>query len=97
MKDQHIINMGKIVFSLCCLLGNICLFGYLFTKNGDFAIYGFILLVFATFLNLLIIIILFIYSVLYETRSEACVKAIGILMLNIPIAVIYALIGLNLN
>lgn len=97
MKDQDIINIGKSVFGLCFLLGNMCLFGYLITKDEDFAIGGFLLLIFGSALNLLIILILLLSVVFIPSRSEACLKAIGIMMINIPIAIIYALIGLNLN
>lgn len=97
MKDQDIINIGKSVFGLCFLLGNMCLFGYLITKEEDFAIGGFLLLIVGSALNLLIILILLLSAVFIPSRSDACLKAIGILMINIPIAIIYALIGLNLN
>ncbi|KFF08501.1 hypothetical protein [Chryseobacterium luteum] len=97
MKDHEIINIGKYIFGLCFALGNICLFGYLLTKNDGFAVTGYLLLIFGSIINLLIIIGLLIYSLVHPSKFEICLKAIGILMINIPIAFIYALIGLNLN
>lgn len=97
MKDHEIVNLGKYVFGLFFTLGNICLFGYLITKIDDFAYYGFILLVFGTALNLLVALGLLIYGIVHESKSDACIKAIGILMINIPVAILYAVIGLNLD
>lgn len=97
MKDHEIINIGKYIFGLCFALGNICLFGYLITKIDDFAYYGFLLLVFGTALNLFVTLGLLIYGIVHEAKSDACLKAIGILMINIPVAILYAVIGLNLD
>ncbi|MET3038276.1 hypothetical protein ABXT08_19490 [Chryseobacterium sp. NRRL B-14859] len=95
MKDQHIVYIGKLVFGSCFLLGNIGLFGYLITKNADFDAQGFHLLFFGAAVTLLIVLMLLVYSVIDQSKSDACLKAIGILMLNIPIAIIYAIIELN--
>ena len=97
MKDQYIINIGKTVFGLSFLLGNICLFGYMITKDEEFAIGGLLLLILGSALNLLIILLILIYTVFNPSVSDACLRAIGILVINIPIAIIYAFIGLNLN
>lgn len=44
MKDQHILLIGKSAFGVSFLFGNICLFGYIITKNEEFAAGGFCLL-----------------------------------------------------
>lgn len=97
MKDHEIINIGKYIFGLCFALGNICLFGYLITRNSDFAIAGYMLLIFGTIINLLILVGLLIYALVHPSKFKTCLTAIGILMINIPIAILYAVIGLNLN
>jgi LIVCS family branched-chain amino acid:cation transporter len=97
MKDHEIVNIGKYVFGGCFSLGNICLFGYLITRNEDFAIGGFLLLFFGAALNFLVALGLLIYGAINTSKSDACLRAIGILMINIPIAILYAFIGLNLN
>lgn len=97
MKDHEIINFGKYLFGLFFVLGNICLFGYLITRNDAFAIGGYMLLIFGTFINLLLVIGLLIYGIANQSKLNPCLKAIGMLMINIPIAVLYAFIGLNLN
>ncbi|WP_223608713.1 hypothetical protein [Chryseobacterium sp. OSA05B] len=96
MKDHHIIKLGKYIFGLCFALGNICLFGYLITDIDDFAYYGFLLLIFGTALNLPVALVLLIYGITHEPKSDACLKSIGIMMINIPIAIIYAVIGLHI-
>lgn len=97
MENNEIIKIGKSVFKLFFLLGNICPFGYLITKYDGFAVGGYFLLVFGTFINLLVILGIMIYAFIYTTKFQACLKAVGIIMINIPIAILYAFIGLNLN
>ncbi|MGK6341956.1 hypothetical protein ACMGDK_06945 [Chryseobacterium sp. DT-3] len=96
MKDHQILNIGKYIFGLCFLLGNICLFGYLITKHVDFAIGGYLLLIFGTALNLLTALGLLIYGIIYKSKFDSCHKSIGIMMINIPIAIFYTVIGLNI-
>lgn len=97
MKDHQIINVGKYMFGLCFALGNICLFGYVITKHVDFAIGGYLLLIFGTILNFLIVIGLVVYGLLHQAKLKVCLKTIGVMTINIPIAILYAAIGLNLN
>jgi len=96
MENRDIIILGKLVFGVSFLLGNICLFGYLFTKDQVFASSGYLLLIYATILNLLIVLGLLIYGLFNETKRKSCLKSILILSINIPIAAFYALIGLSL-
>lgn len=93
MKDQDIINLSKSVFGLCFTIGSICLLGGLF-KQEEFAIAGYLLLIFATPINLLLVLSLLIGGLINKHRFKTCVKAIGILSINIPIAVLYTVIGL---
>lgn len=97
MKDHQIINVGKYMFGLCFALGNICLFGYLITQIDEFAYYGFLLLFYATALNLMVVLVLLFYGIINKPKSAACHQSIRIMMINIPIAILYAVIGLNLN
>lgn len=97
MKNESVVYFGKSVFGLFFTLGNICLLGYLLSKNDDFAIGGFFLLIFGTIINLLLIIALVIYGAIKKDQFEYCMKAVFILLINIPIAIIYTVIGLNLN
>ncbi len=96
MKDQHILNLSKSLFGLCFLAGNICLFGYVMTKNDCFAVSGCMLIIFGAVSNLAAILGLLIYSLMSRSQFYTCLKAIGILLINIPIAVLYAIIGINL-
>lgn len=96
MKDQHILNIAKTVFAPFFLAGNICLFGYIMTKNEWFAGSGYMVIIFGAMSSLAVILALLVYSFINWDRLDICLKAIGILLLNIPIAVLYALIGINL-
>ncbi|MGE8554362.1 MAG: hypothetical protein ACN6OB_10585 [Chryseobacterium jejuense] len=93
MKDQEIINFSKSVFGLCFIIGSICLLGGLF-KQESFAAAGYLLLLFATPLNLLLVLVFLICGLVNKPRLKTYGKAIGILSINIPIAILYAVIGL---
>jgi len=97
MKNESVVYFGKSVFGLFFALGNICLFGYLLSKNDDFAIGGFLLLIYGTVINLLLIIVLLIYGLIKKDQLSYCLRAIFILLINIPVAALYTLIGINLN
>ncbi|KMQ68271.1 hypothetical protein ACM39_09220 [Chryseobacterium sp. FH2] len=96
MSDKTILNIGKLFFRVSFLFGNICLFGYILTKHIDFAIYGYLLLVFGTVTNLAAILILVIYGTIEKNKPDICLKAIKIILINIPVAILYAMIGMNL-
>ncbi|MFP3834923.1 hypothetical protein [Chryseobacterium sp. SIMBA_028] len=96
MKDQKIINISKSVFGVCFSTGSICLLGGLITGQDTFAIGGYLLLIFGTPLNLLFVLGFLIYGWVYKSSLKACIKAISILCINIPIAIIYTIIGLNI-
>ncbi|ASW74818.1 hypothetical protein IQ37_19490 [Chryseobacterium piperi] len=96
MKDKEILNLGKCVFGCSFLLGNICLFGYMITKEEVFAATGFTLLFFGSVLNLLVILGLLIYGFIHQSQLNVCLKSIGILLINIPAAILYAIIGIHL-
>ncbi len=96
MKDQHILNIGKAVFAFLFLAGNICLFGYIITKDEWFAGSGYMVIIFGSMSSLAVILGLLVYGFISRDRFDICLKAIGIMLLNIPIAVLYALIGINI-
>lgn len=96
MKNQDIITVGKISFWLWFILGNICLFGYIITKIEAFASYGFVMLLFATPVNLLVIAILIIYGLINKSYLKDCMKASLIICINIPIAILYFYLGVFL-
>lgn len=96
MKNDDIMKVGKSVFGLSFLLGNICLFGYLITKNEAFASYGFMLLLFATPVNLFVIVCLVIYGLFKKHQLNICMKASLVICINIPISILYFFIGTSL-
>ncbi|MDV7698444.1 hypothetical protein N6B72_16075 [Chryseobacterium soli] len=96
MKDKDIINMGKVIFGFSLLLGSICLFGYMFTKNEDFADVGFMLLVLGSVVNIMVVFGLLVYGFCNTAIMEACVYTAIILLTLIPIGILYAIIGFNI-
>lgn len=96
MKDQNILMIGRSVFWVFFLLGNICLFGYLITNHVEFALAGYLLLMFGSIINILMIIGLLIYGFLNKSKLNSCYRSTGIILINIPIAILYAVIGINI-
>ncbi|KQM50213.1 hypothetical protein ASE55_08935 [Chryseobacterium sp. Leaf201] len=96
MKEKNILLIGKSFFWISFLLGNICLFGYVITKNDAFAMCGYLLLIFGTIINLLVILCLVIYGLINKSQLKICMKASMIICINIPIAIIYFYVGISL-
>ncbi|MDR6373139.1 LIVCS family branched-chain amino acid:cation transporter [Chryseobacterium bernardetii] len=95
MKDSEIIDLGKAVFGVFFSIGTLCLLGALITKNNGFAGAGYLLIVFGVPVNLLCILGFLTYGFINTSKFKECMIAILILTANIPIAFLYALIGLS--
>ncbi len=96
MNDQSLITLGKSVFWLFFILGNISMIGYIMSKNDEFAVGGFMLLIFGSIINLLIIAAILVYAWVDVRRRSACMKAVMIILINIPIAIVYFFIGISI-
>lgn len=96
MEIFTIKNIGKTFFWLSFILGNICLFGFILTKNESFVVAGFYLLYVASAVNIIVVAGLLIYGMFYKLHFKDCIKSILIMLLNIPIAFLYAWIGLSI-
>ncbi|WP_185289876.1 hypothetical protein [Chryseobacterium lactis] len=97
MKDSEIIYLSKSIFGLFFTLGSICLVGAFITKQSSFAVGGYFILILGLMINLVAVLWLLIYGLVYRAKFDACLKAIGILAINIPIAALYTIIGLNIH
>ena len=96
INNLTIIHIGKSLFWLSFLLGNICLFGYLISNELFFAIGGYFLLIFGSSVNLLAFVSLILYGVFNRNQYEESMKSALILLINIPIASLYTWIGLSI-
>lgn len=95
MKDSEIIDLGKGIFRVFFSVGTLCLLGALVTKDDWFAGAGYLLIIFGVPVNLLCILGFLTYGVINTSKFKECMIAIGILLINIPIAIFYTAIGLN--
>ncbi|TZF92613.1 hypothetical protein FW781_21330 [Chryseobacterium panacisoli] len=95
MKDSEIIDLGKAIFGVFFSVGTLCLLGALVTKDDWFAGAGYLLIIFGVPVNLLCILGFLTYGVINTSKFKECMIAIGILLINIPIAIFYTAIGLN--
>jgi len=97
MNDKTIIDIGKSFFWISFVLGNICLFGYVISQMTVFACCGFLWLFFGSIINLLAVFVFLIYGLFNKNKLDICLQTIGIMLINIPLAAIYAAIGMELN
>ena len=96
MENFKILHIGKFLFWLSFILGNICLFGYLIFSNWYFAIGGYLLLIFGTIINLLAFFGLMIYGLMNPNYKSESIKSAMILLINIPVAILYFFIGTSI-
>ncbi|WP_263601555.1 hypothetical protein [Chryseobacterium sp. PET-29] len=96
MKNENIINTGKFFFWLSFILRNIDLFGYIFTRNTFFVNGGFLVLQWGLLINLGAIFILITYGIFRNSKLDSCLKSSAIMLMNVPIAIIYIFIGIQL-
>lgn len=95
MKDQKIIYLSQYIFGLFFLLGSICLLGAILTKLDSFAVGGCLLFAFGTIANVLVAVGLLIYGLIHKSKFDTCLKAIDILLLSIPVAILFYVIIRN--
>lgn len=96
MENFKILNIGKSLFWLSFILGNICLFGYIFSGNEGFAIGGYLLLIFGTIINLLAFFGLMIHGLMNPNYKSESIKSAMILLINIPFAILYFYMGISI-
>lgn len=97
MKDQHIVNIGKYVFGLFFLLGNLFFFGFFITGNTWLVEWWIVIFIFGTGANLLMVLGLLFYGLASRLKMSSCLKAIGFMLLNIPLAFLYIILGIHLT
>lgn len=96
MENSEMEFVGKSFFWGSFLLGSLCLFGYMITKLESFVEGGIFLLTFGTVINLIVAVGLLLYGVFNKAHLDSCVKGVCLMLVNIPIAVLYAFIGINI-
>ncbi|WP_185208799.1 hypothetical protein [Chryseobacterium sp. C3] len=96
MNEKTIITIGKTLFWLSFILGSISLFGYALTKNDLLAEGGILVLEYGFVVNMIVLVTLLIYGIVHKSKLNACLKSSGIMLINIPIAIIYIIIGVQL-
>lgn len=96
MSEKNILNLGKAVFGVFFLTGNGCLLGYALTKDFNFADLGFLLVTYGAVFNLLVLAGLMLYGLTHNQKRKTCFQSAAYLLINIPFAILYTIIGWNL-
>lgn len=96
MESRNIVSLGKLLFLASFILGSVCLLGFIFTGSSDFAIVGYLTLICGAFINGITVLSIAVYAIIKPQYSKECIRAIIYMLINIPIAVLYAVIGLSI-
>jgi len=101
MKNLNPLKIGKRTFWVSFIIGNIFMFSYLLGRTMEWRnidnfgfVGGYIYLYGATAINLLILFILLIVGISEIEKRKQCFKGIAIMLINIPLALLYAYIGI---
>ena len=101
MKNFNPLKIGKYTFWVSFIIGNIFMFGGIISafipslSQYYFVVGGYYYLFIASAINILIIIFINAYCRRVEVKEDIYLKAIGYIISNIPIAAIYACIGME--
>ena len=105
MKNLNPLKIGKYTFWVSFILGNLFLLGYLFAmaiKSNNIAnvclVGGYIYLFVATAVNLVILLTLLVFGIfkICNVERKQCFIGSAIMLINIPLAILYAFVGLGL-
>ncbi|MDR1761744.1 MAG: hypothetical protein LBR55_04780 [Bacteroidales bacterium] len=104
MKNLNPLKIGKYTFWISFIIGNFFMFGFLLgvvIKNNNLidgsAYLGYLYLYVATAINLIILLIFLIWGIGEVEKRKQCFTGIAIMLINIPLAILYASIGLSFN
>jgi len=89
MNNSTIKNIGKYTFWTTFLLGNIFLFGFIFSHTIEFAIASLFFLGIGSLTNAIIFFGLLIYGGFYQNKFFACLESALIVLLNLPVLLLY--------
>lgn len=87
MKDLS--NFGKIVALLSFLIGSILLILYIYFKSQQLITIGIYYIIIAFWINIILLVVLIIASIINSFHRKNLLKTCGIVLLNIPIAILY--------
>ena len=86
----NILNIGRIVAVLSFIIGTILFSFYLyFGRTFIPEIVGFKFILVAIVINLILLILNFVVLIINETSRYENLKTCGIILINIPIAILY--------
>ena len=97
------LKLGKYTFGASFIIGNLFLFGFLFgvtIENKDIIdssiVGGLIYLYVAAIINLVILLVLLVWGIIDVENRKQSFMGIGIVLINIPLAYLYAFLGIFL-
>ena len=96
-------EVAKYTFWVSFIIGNLFVFGALIGwlfQNEETTIlsasFGYLYLYVAFFINITILLILLTRGIIEDKKRKECFKGIGIMLINIPLAVLYSFGGICL-
>lgn len=85
--------IGKYTFIVFFSLGSLCFFGYLFSKEIQFAEAGFLLLLVGIIIHFIEFFLFIIISVVKPQYADDCIEALGYLAYNFLAGLVYTTLG----
>lgn len=96
MKD--LILFGKIIAFLSFIIGTIIVSLYLYFNNSNaIGSFGFYFVIIALIINMLLLVVNIIAIIIDGTHRAELIKTCGIMLLNIPIAILYVYIVISIT
>lgn len=92
MKNEHyntIIKISINCFKYSFILGTLIYASYIITRNSDLIFFGFIYLVLAVIINIVMLATLLITLIALPENRLKTLKTIGVLIINMPVAYLY--------
>jgi hypothetical protein len=93
----QLIDLPRWVFGITFFLGTFLLLMYLVSNNDEFITAGIIYVITALATNILFVLIMIVYAAIYKQYAAKLLINTSLILLNIPVAVFYSYIILNLN
>jgi len=91
------LDISKIVAGISFIIGTLFLVIHLFFKGPSIVLFGLYYVIIAFVFNTLVFLALMVRLINHSEKWSELLKAIGVILINIPIAIGYFFIVINSN
>jgi len=95
---KNLKHFGKIIALLSFIIGTITFSLYLYFDNSNtIGSFGFYFIIIALIINMLLLVVNIIAIIIDNEHREELIKTCGIMLINIPIAILYFYIVISIT